>query len=46
MSATSKVHQELSGFIYNELCNHLKGRKCKVYSAPFDVRLYPKSKDD
>jgi Uma2 family endonuclease len=46
MSAPSRVHQKLSGFIYVELYNFLKNKKCEVYSAPFDVRLPRKSKAD
>jgi len=44
--APNRMHQGLSTYISNELYNHLKGGKCKVYSAPFDVRLPIKSKDD
>jgi Uma2 family endonuclease len=35
----NRLHQELSGALFNLLYNHLKGKECKVYSAPFDVRL-------
>lgn len=44
--APNRKHQQLSGRIYNQLFNFLKGNKCEVYSAPFDVRLPRKSKDD
>lgn len=37
--APGRLHQELSGALFNMLYNHLKGRTCKVYAAPFDVRL-------
>jgi Uma2 family endonuclease len=44
--APNRMHQQLSVTICNELYNYLKGKKCEVYSAPFDVRLPRKSKDD
>jgi Uma2 family endonuclease len=37
-------HQRLSLKISNELFNFLKGNKCEVFAAPFDVRLPVKSK--
>ena len=36
----SRVHQGISGEICRQLGNYLKGKKCKVYAAPFDVRLF------
>ncbi len=32
-------HQELSGELFVQFANHLKGKLCKVFAAPFDVRL-------
>lgn len=32
-------HQEVSGEIFVEIHNILKPKKCKIYHAPFDVRL-------
>jgi Uma2 family endonuclease len=32
-------HQELSGEIFRQLANYLKGKPCKPFAAPFDVRL-------
>lgn len=46
MSGPNRVHQEISGAIFNQLYNFLKGQKCKVYAAPFDIRLPRKSKKD
>lgn len=43
--APSSRHQEISSFISNEVYNFLKKKSCKVFSAPFDVRLEP-IKDD
>jgi len=44
--APNRFHQELSGYIYNKLYTFLTDKSCKVYSAPFDVRIPRKSKDD
>ncbi len=44
--APNRMHQGLSIYLSNELYNYLKGSKCKVYTAPFDVRLPGKSKED
>jgi Uma2 family endonuclease len=37
--APSRHHQEISQFINTELSIFLKNHSCKVYFAPFDVRL-------
>ena len=39
MSAPSPRHQELLGNLHGQLWSFLKGKQCKVYMAPFDVRL-------
>lgn len=44
--APSRIHQKLSSYINNTLYNYLRGKKCEVYAAPFDVRLPRKSKED
>jgi Uma2 family endonuclease len=44
--APNRMHQDLSSFIHGEVYKFLKGKKCKVYSAPFDVRLPRKSQDN
>lgn len=46
MSAPCRLHQEVSMHIFYPLYNFLKGQQCKVYYAPFDVRLPGKSKND
>lgn len=43
--APMRYHQELSGALYREFSSYLKKKPCKVFSAPFDVRL-PKTKDE
>jgi Uma2 family endonuclease len=40
--APSRPHQELVGELYYEVRGALEGKRCRVYVAPFDVRL-PKS---
>jgi Uma2 family endonuclease len=37
--APSSVHQEISGRLFARLFNYLEGKTCKVFAAPFDVRL-------
>jgi len=46
MSAPSRVHQKLFGYIFYEIYYYLKDKKCEVYAAPFDVRLPRMSKED
>ncbi|MCO4292483.1 Uma2 family endonuclease [Solitalea sp. MAHUQ-68] len=44
--APNRVHQTLTGSIYVFLSNFLKHKPCKVFIAPFDIRLPRKSKED
>jgi Uma2 family endonuclease len=37
--APNRMHQKVSAALFNQLYNHLKGKTCETYSAPFDVRL-------
>jgi Uma2 family endonuclease len=37
--APARLHQKVSGYIFNKIYNFLTDKKCEVYSAPFDVRL-------
>jgi len=46
MSAPNRIHQRLSMYISGKLYIFLENKKCEVYTAPFDVRLPRKSKDD
>ena len=39
MSAPSPIHQEISGNLQGALFVFLKNSKCKLYTAPFDVRF-------
>ena len=42
MSAPSPIHQEISGNLQGALFVFLKNSKCKLYTAPFDVRFSQK----
>ena len=42
--ATSSTHKKISGNLFGPLWNYFHGKKCKVFSAPFDVRLPGPSK--
>ena len=45
--APKRLHQEFSGNVFSEFHNYLKIKPCKVYEAPFDVRLIKnKNKDN
>jgi Uma2 family endonuclease len=44
--APGSDHQIISGVVFGELYNYLKGNKCSVFSAPYDVRLIRRSADD
>jgi len=44
--APTQQHQEISSEIHRQLANFLKGKPCKVFHAPFDVRLNADGKDD
>jgi Uma2 family endonuclease len=39
MATPEQQHQEILGEIYRQLANFLKGKPCKVFPAPFGVRL-------
>jgi Uma2 family endonuclease len=42
MPPPARVHQEISRELLLQFGNFLKGKPCKVYAAPFGVRLFPK----
>ncbi len=44
--APNRAHQTMAGYIHIELGVFLRNKSCKVYIAPFDVRLPRKSTDD
>lgn len=43
--APGSLHQKISGELFRQLANFLKGKRCQVFSAPFDVRLPLSSKE-
>ena len=45
MSSPSDIHQEILTALLLQIGNYLRGKKCRVYPAPFDVRLF-EGKDD
>ena len=45
MAPPSRVHQEVSGALFAQLYNFLEGKKCRVYAAPFAVRLFEQDGD-
>ncbi|GHU66023.1 hypothetical protein FACS189447_06070 [Spirochaetia bacterium] len=40
LAAPSEIHQLISGEIFRQIANFLHGKPCKVFSAPYDVRLF------
>jgi Uma2 family endonuclease len=46
MSAPSRVHQEIVLELGTQINTYLKGKPCKPYIAPFDVRLPKKNEKD
>ena len=45
MAAPSRIHQEICFEIGRQLGNYLEGKPCKVYPAPFGVRLFEQDGD-
>lgn len=41
----SRVHQEISFEISRQIGNYLEGKRCRVYPAPFGVRLFEQDGD-
>lgn len=39
LASPSKGHQAISGRLYIRLDNHLAGKDCAVYTAPYDVKI-------
>jgi len=46
MAPPTRVHQEISGELFGQLRDYLQGKKCRVYAAPFGVRLFEQDGDD
>lgn len=45
LASPSDWHQSISMELSRQIANFLKGKQCKVYTAPFDVRLFEKEGD-
>lgn len=45
LASPSTFHQDISGNLYVYLRTYLKGKKCKVFYAPFDVHFHKKDLD-
>lgn len=45
LASPSDAHQIISGELFAQLHAYLKGKKCRAYYAPFDVRLFEKEGD-
>ncbi|MCL2109183.1 MAG: Uma2 family endonuclease [Oscillospiraceae bacterium] len=45
-AAPNVRHQEVCGELFGQLRDFLKGKLCKVFIAPIDVRLNPQNADD
>lgn len=45
LASPSDTHQDVAGEIYFQLKSYLRGKQCKVYYAPFDVRLFEQEGD-
>lgn len=45
LASPSTIHQLISGELYRQLANYLEGKKCRVISAPYDVRLFEEEDD-
>lgn len=45
LASPTDFHQEIIGGIYFQLRGYVSGKRCKVYFAPFDVRLFEKGED-
>lgn len=41
-----RIHQEVSGELFYQIRNYLKDKPCKVYAAPFSVRLPKENERD
>ena len=45
MAPPSVKHQRISGALFSQLYDYLKGKKCEVFAAPFGVRLFEEEGD-
>ena len=45
MATPPRIHQAISMELSRQLANFLEGKQCRVYPAPFGVRLFEQDKD-
>lgn len=45
MAPPARIHQEISVELMRQLANFLEGKRCRVYHAPFAVRLFEQDGD-
>ncbi len=45
LASPTDIHQEVSMEISTQIHTYLRGKNCKVYAAPFDVRIFEKPGD-
>lgn len=45
MAPPVRIHQEIIAELTRQLGNYLMGKRCRVYPAPFGVRLFEKDED-
>ena len=45
LASPSDVHQAIVAELTRQLGNFLEGKKCRLYPAPFDVRLFERDED-
>lgn len=45
LASPSNIHQEILSALHYQFYDYLKDKQCKVYLAPFDVRLFEKHGD-
>lgn len=45
MATPLRIHQKVSGELFSQLHEYLKGKKCEVYHAPFAVRPFEEDGD-
>lgn len=45
LASPSRVHQEILTELVRQIANYLDGKSCRVYPAPFSVRLFASQED-
>lgn len=45
LASPSSIHQIISMELSRQFANYLEGKKCRVISAPFDIRLFEREGD-